>query len=105
MRLSPPSSRPHHQGATVEPRESPGPLAARPRPPAQSPGGEGLCRRWERGRGLVPSTRRRPYLFLPTVSWSFTTMVSSAPGSRGAPFRSHSKPWRGGEGSQDQRPC
>lgn len=53
----------------------------------------------------MPGTQRFSYLFLPTVSWSFTTMVSSAPGSRGAPFRSHSKPWRGGERSQDQRPA
>lgn len=33
------------------------------------------------------------YLFLPIFSWSLTTQCSSAPESRGIPFRSHSKPW------------
>lgn len=41
------------------------------------------------------------YLFLPIFSWSLTTQCSSAPGSRGIPFRSHSKPW--GEPGQEQR--
>lgn len=70
-----------------ESRESPNPLAARP------------------SLGLTSSSCCFSHLFLPTVSWSFTTTVSSAPGSRGAPFRSHSKPWRSGERSQHQRPA
>ena len=38
-----------------------------------------------------------PDLFLPIFSWSLTTQCSSAPESRGIPFRSHSKPWRTGQ--------
>lgn len=41
----------------------------------------------------VSNSCSRKYLFLPIFSWSLTTQWSSAPGSRGIPFRSHSKPW------------
>lgn len=53
-----------------------------------------------KGRRSRVQLRNFPHLFLPTVSWSLTTTVSSASGSRGIPFRSHSNPWRkrGGRG-------
>lgn len=56
----------------------------------------GGSREWEKGEGGW----NFPHLFLPMVSWSLTTTVSSASGSSGTPFRSHSNPWekRGGTG-------
>lgn len=58
-------------------------------------------REWEKGEEFFPPVpeffRNFPHLFLPTVSWSLTTTVSSASGSSGIPFRSHSNPWKKGE--------
>lgn len=55
-------------------------------------------REWEKGEEFFPPVpeffRNFPHLFLPTVSWSLTTTVSSASGSSGIPFRSHSNPWK-----------
>lgn len=92
-----------HRGATPGAWEEPKFPRRPPQPSCAKPWGcKGCAGDGSRAGGLVPSTQRFSYLFLPTVSWSFTTTVSSAPGSRGAPFRSHSKPWRGGERSHDQ---
>lgn len=57
------------------------------------------CRYWGTWSKILLSFFFSPDLFLPIFSWSLTTQCSSAPESRGIPFRSHSKPWR----DQDRR--